>query len=174
MLNIELGSSTNSQKFEIFKILKSLFWSHFILQLLDNKNFEKSYDWSLQSQQLAKEIAIRLFIESSFANMFLLLIEVEKTNAILLKEKIYAFFNASSFKDALKIVEEQLSAFKKYDQNLKLLKGSSEGYKIIGDVDYNSVIDKVSFITPVPGGVGPMTIAMLVENTIEAAEKYIP
>ena len=51
---------------------------------------------------------------------------------------------------------------------------NDKGYKIIGDVDYNSVIDKVSFITPVPGGVGPMTIAMLVENTIEAAEQYIP
>ena len=50
---------------------------------------------------------------------------------------------------------------------------NDKGYKIIGDVDYNSVIDKVSFITPVPGGVGPMTIAMLVENTIEAAEQYI-
>ena len=51
---------------------------------------------------------------------------------------------------------------------------NDKGYKIIGDVDYKSVIDKVSFITPVPGGVGPMTIAMLVENTIEAAEQYIP
>jgi methylenetetrahydrofolate dehydrogenase (NADP+)/methenyltetrahydrofolate cyclohydrolase len=51
---------------------------------------------------------------------------------------------------------------------------NDKGYKIIGDVDYNSVIDKVSSITPVPGGVGPMTIAMLVENTIEAAEQYIP
>ena len=51
---------------------------------------------------------------------------------------------------------------------------NDKGYKIIGDVDYNSVIDKVSFITPVPGGVGPMTIAMLVENTIKAAEQYIP
>jgi len=50
---------------------------------------------------------------------------------------------------------------------------NDKGYKIIGDVDYESVIDKVSFITPVPGGVGPMTIAMLVENTIEAAEQYI-
>ena len=51
---------------------------------------------------------------------------------------------------------------------------NDKGYKIIGDVDYKSVIDKVSFITPVPGGVGPMTIAMLVENTIEAAEQCIP
>ena len=51
---------------------------------------------------------------------------------------------------------------------------NDKGYKIIGDVDYKSVFDKVSFITPVPGGVGPMTIAMLVENTIEAAEQYLP
>ena len=51
---------------------------------------------------------------------------------------------------------------------------NDKGYEIIGDVDYKSVIDKVSFITPVPGGVGPMTISMLVENTIEAAEQYLP
>ena len=49
---------------------------------------------------------------------------------------------------------------------------NEKGYVIVGDVDWNSVIDKVSLITPVPGGVGPMTIAMLVENTIEAAEKF--
>ena len=47
---------------------------------------------------------------------------------------------------------------------------NERGYDIVGDVDWESVIDKVSAITPVPGGVGPMTIAMLVENTIEAAE----
>ena len=47
---------------------------------------------------------------------------------------------------------------------------NEKGYKIVGDADYESVFDKVSKITPVPGGVGPMTIAMLVENTIEAAE----
>ena len=49
---------------------------------------------------------------------------------------------------------------------------NEKGYIIVGDVDWNSVLDKASFITPVPGGVGPMTIAMLVENTIEAAEKF--
>ena len=47
---------------------------------------------------------------------------------------------------------------------------NEKGYKIVGDADYDSVFEKVSKITPVPGGVGPMTIAMLVENTIEAAE----
>ena len=49
---------------------------------------------------------------------------------------------------------------------------NQRGYNIVGDIDWNSVIDKVSGITPVPGGVGPMTIAMLVENTIEAAENF--
>ena len=47
---------------------------------------------------------------------------------------------------------------------------NEKGYEIVGDADYDSVFSKVSKITPVPGGVGPMTIAMLVENTIEAAE----
>ncbi len=44
--------------------------------------------------------------------------------------------------------------------------------KIVGDVDTDAVKDVASWVTPVPGGVGPMTIAMLVENTIEAAEKF--
>jgi len=43
---------------------------------------------------------------------------------------------------------------------------------IVGDVDFEAVKDKVSLITPVPGGVGPMTIAMLLENTILAAKRF--
>ena len=42
--------------------------------------------------------------------------------------------------------------------------------KLCGDVDYDSVKDKCSYITPVPGGVGPMTIAMLMQNTLTAAK----
>ena len=45
---------------------------------------------------------------------------------------------------------------------------SAKGYKIVGDVDYENVSKKSSFITPVPGGVGPMTIAMLLKNTLLA------
>ena len=48
---------------------------------------------------------------------------------------------------------------------------SPKGYKLVGDGDQLSLSEKVSAITPVPGGVGPMTIAMLVENTVEAAER---
>lgn len=43
--------------------------------------------------------------------------------------------------------------------------------KLIGDVEFDSVIEKAAYITPVPGGVGPMTIAMLLENTLEACLK---
>jgi methylenetetrahydrofolate dehydrogenase (NADP+)/methenyltetrahydrofolate cyclohydrolase len=43
------------------------------------------------------------------------------------------------------------------------------GNKIVGDVDFEKVREKSSYITPVPGGVGPMTIAMLLENVVEAA-----
>lgn len=46
-----------------------------------------------------------------------------------------------------------------------------ENGKLCGDVDYDAVFDKVSAITPVPGGVGPMTIAMLMQNTLTAAKK---
>src|SRR5574337_537424 len=43
--------------------------------------------------------------------------------------------------------------------------------KLVGDVDFDGASRKASFITPVPGGVGPMTIAMLLKNTVEAAKK---
>ena len=47
-----------------------------------------------------------------------------------------------------------------------------KGYVITGDVDYENVKEKASFITPVPGGVGPMTIAMLLQNTYHAYTRY--
>jgi methylenetetrahydrofolate dehydrogenase (NADP+)/methenyltetrahydrofolate cyclohydrolase len=46
---------------------------------------------------------------------------------------------------------------------------SANGYRIVGDVHFDSVAPKCSFITPVPGGVGPMTIASLLKNTLLAA-----
>ncbi len=46
----------------------------------------------------------------------------------------------------------------------------NEDNKLCGDVDYDDVIDKVSAITPVPGGVGPMTIAMLMNNCVESLD----
>ena len=45
------------------------------------------------------------------------------------------------------------------------------GYRLVGDVDFDAVREKAGWITPVPGGVGPMTIAMLLQNTLDAARR---
>ena len=47
-----------------------------------------------------------------------------------------------------------------------------KGYRLVGDVDFDAVRDIAGAITPVPGGVGPMTIAMLMSNTIKACRQY--
>ena len=47
---------------------------------------------------------------------------------------------------------------------------SPKGYRIVGDVDFKSVSNNVEYITPVPGGVGPMTISMLLRNTLKACK----
>ncbi|HUH28013.1 bifunctional 5,10-methylenetetrahydrofolate dehydrogenase/5,10-methenyltetrahydrofolate cyclohydrolase [Gelidibacter sp.] len=50
---------------------------------------------------------------------------------------------------------------------------TEKGYRITGDVDFENVSKKASYITPVPGGVGPMTIAMLLKNTLLARERQM-
>jgi methylenetetrahydrofolate dehydrogenase (NADP+)/methenyltetrahydrofolate cyclohydrolase len=50
---------------------------------------------------------------------------------------------------------------------------TTSGYKLKGDVKFDEVASKCSYITPVPGGVGPMTIAALIHNTLLAAKKEI-
>jgi methylenetetrahydrofolate dehydrogenase (NADP+)/methenyltetrahydrofolate cyclohydrolase len=47
---------------------------------------------------------------------------------------------------------------------------AKRGYRLVGDVDFDAVASVASYITPVPGGVGPMTIAMLLQNVVQAAE----
>jgi methylenetetrahydrofolate dehydrogenase (NADP+)/methenyltetrahydrofolate cyclohydrolase len=51
--------------------------------------------------------------------------------------------------------------------------GSEKGYRLVGDVHFESAVQVAGAITPVPGGVGPMTIAMLLKNTVEAAERQL-
>ena len=69
------------------------------------------------------------------------------------------FLKAEMVKDSVVIVDVGITRVP--DDSLK-------GYKIVGDVDYENVSKKSSYITPVPGGVGPMTIAMLLKNTLLA------
>ncbi len=51
--------------------------------------------------------------------------------------------------------------------------GRKSGYRLVGDVDFDSVAEKCSYITPVPGGVGPMTVTSLLMNTLKASRKEI-
>jgi len=73
------------------------------------------------------------------------------------------FLKADMIKDGVVIIDVGIT---------RVPDGSKpKGYYITGDVDFNDVSDKVSYITPVPGGVGPMTIAMLLKNTLLARER---
>jgi methylenetetrahydrofolate dehydrogenase (NADP+)/methenyltetrahydrofolate cyclohydrolase len=49
---------------------------------------------------------------------------------------------------------------------------TKSGWKLKGDVNYDEVAPKSNYITPVPGGVGPMTIAMLLKNTLQAVKGF--
>jgi len=70
------------------------------------------------------------------------------------------FITAEMVKDEVVIIDVGINRVE--DPN------SSKGYQIVGDVDFDRVVLKASFITPVPGGIGPMTIAMLLQNTFHA------
>ena len=74
------------------------------------------------------------------------------------------FVKAEMVKDGAVIVDVGIT---------RVADGSEKGYKIVGDVDYENVSKKSSYITPVPGGVGPMTIAMLLKNTLLAYKGWL-
>ena len=72
------------------------------------------------------------------------------------------FLNSNMIKEGVVIIDVGITRVK--DDN------HPKGYVIKGDVDFESVKSKASYITPVPGGVGPMTIAMLLKNTLQSRE----
>ena len=69
------------------------------------------------------------------------------------------FIKADMVKDGVVVVDVGIN---------RIPEDNPKGYKIVGDVDFEGVAPKASFITPVPGGVGAMTIAMLLKNTLKA------
>ena len=86
-----------------------------------------------------------------------------EADVIIVALGIPKFLKADMIKDRSVIIDVGINRLK--DQ-------SNKGYSIVGDADILDLKKKNIQITPVPGGVGPMTISMLVENTIESAEKY--
>ena len=75
------------------------------------------------------------------------------------------FLTADMVKDGAVVIDVGITRMK--DESL------SKGYRICGDVDFDAVAPKCSWITPVPGGVGAMTIAALMQNTLEAFKRRI-
>lgn len=89
--------------------------------------------------------------------------EITKTADILIVALGKAeFVTADMVKDGVCIIDVGITRVKSNK--------TKSGWKLLGDVDFNQVKDKCSFITPVPGGVGPMTIAMLLKNTLISAK----
>ncbi|WP_224483739.1 bifunctional methylenetetrahydrofolate dehydrogenase/methenyltetrahydrofolate cyclohydrolase FolD [Robertkochia aurantiaca] len=74
------------------------------------------------------------------------------------------FLKADMVKDGVVVIDVGITRVP--DETAK------KGYRIAGDVDFDEVSKKASYITPVPGGVGPMTIAMLLKNTLLARERH--
>ena len=88
--------------------------------------------------------------------------------------KIYIFGIAMTEDEKKKVISEanEIHGVKEVVPSILLVEDLSRknGYRLKGDVDFEQVFQKTSYITPVPGGVGPMTIAMLLSNTLKAAK----
>ena len=90
--------------------------------------------------------------------------EITKTADILISAcGVPHLFNNNDIKEDAIVIDVGIN---KIDDNTK-----KSGFKLVGDVDFESVKDKVKAITPVPGGVGPMTIAMLLQHTVNSYKR---
>lgn len=84
----------------------------------------------------------------------------KKADIIIAAIGIPNFLKAEMIKDGAVIIDVGITRVED--------SSSKKGFRIVGDVDFENVKEKTSHITPVPGGVGPMTIAMLLKNTLNA------
>ena len=125
-----------------------------------------------RSQIVGRPISILLSQSNEFCNATVTLAHSRTINLDLLtldSDVIISaigkpeFLKAEMVKEGAIIVDVGISRVKDAS--------SQKGYRIVGDVDFKNVSKKASYITPVPGGVGPMTIAMLLSNTLEACKK---
>lgn len=76
-----------------------------------------------------------------------------------------SFVTADMVKEQVVVVDVGVNRVEDLDRK--------NGYRLVGDVDFGSVSEKAAAISPVPGGVGPMTIAMLLANTLKAAQRLV-
>ena len=89
----------------------------------------------------------------------------KKADIIVMALGIPKFLKNDMIKDSVVIIDVGINRIKS-DK-------SKSGWTLVGDVDFQSVKDKCSYITPVPGGVGPMTIISLLRNTLLSYKRVI-
>jgi len=90
---------------------------------------------------------------------------VQQADIVIAAIGIPGFVTADMIKDGAVVIDVGINRVEDDKQ--------TSGSKLVGDVDYDMVSKKCSFITPVPGGVGPMTVMGLIMNTFKAAQKMI-
>ena len=146
-----------------------------IIELISRCKIDlKSKKWLVigRSQIVGRPISILLSQNKIFGNATVTVAHSRTTNLkelcinsdiIISAIGIPKFIKGNMIKKGVTIIDVGIS---RIDD-----KSSSKGYKIVGDVDFENVSSKVGFITPVPGGVGPMTIAMLLKNTLKSCSQ---
>ena len=142
-----------------------------IMELLDRYNVETSGKHTVvigRSDIVGRPISILMSRKSNPGNSTVTLAHSRTKNIkeltlqadiIISALGVPNFVKADMVKESAVIIDVGIT---------RISDNSAKGYKIVGDVDYENVSKKSSFITPVPGGVGPMTIAMLLKNTLLA------
>ena len=142
-----------------------------IMELLERYNVDTQGKYTLvigRSDIVGRPVSILMSRKSNPGNSTVTLAHSRTQNIVELTKQadivISAlgspnFVKADMVKDGVVVVDVGITRVKD---------DSEKGYKIVGDVDYENVSKKASYITPVPGGVGPMTIAMLLKNTLQA------
>ena len=94
-----------------------------------------------------------------------LLLHTKKADIIIAAVGVPNLINKSMIKEGVHIIDVGINRIEDASKE--------KGYKVVGDVSFDDVLGKAGSITPVPGGVGVMTVTMLLSNTIEAASKQI-
>ena len=142
-----------------------------IMELLKRYNVETSGKHTVvigRSDIVGRPISILMSQKSNPGNSTVTLAHSRTKNIEVLTKQadiiisalgVPNFVKADMVKDGAVIVDVGIT---------RVADNSEKGYKIVGDVDYENVSQNSSYITPVPGGVGPMTIAMLLKNTLLA------
>ena len=91
--------------------------------------------------------------------------EIQQADIVIAAIGIPNFISGDMIKEGAVIIDVGINRVE--DETRK------RGYRLVGDVDFDGIGDKASFITPVPGGVGPMTVTSLIMNTLKASQKEI-